>query len=205
MATFIFDFDGTLADSFALTVDVAHQVMGYTDRMAPERIEELRGLPVRAILKEVGVRWWRVPQLVTRGRKLMAGRLVAEVKPFPGIASALRELQAKGHRLFVLSSNSTANVDAFLKAHKMGDLFDRIYGDVGIFSKAGRIRQIMHENNLHTKDTWYVGDEVRDVIAAHQTGIAVVAVAWGFNNKTILGDAGPDKIVSKPQELLNVA
>jgi phosphoglycolate phosphatase len=204
MATLIFDFDGTLADSFVLTVDVAHEVMGYADRLSAERIEQMRGLPPRTILREFGVRWWRIPALLTRGRKLIGGRLVAEVRPFPGVAPTLRKLHGGGHRLFVLSSNSKVNVDAFLHAHSMHDVFDRIYGDVGIFSKAGRLRQIIRENHLHSTDTWYVGDEVRDIIAAHQTGIAVAAVTWGFNSKAILQDARPDKIINKPQELVSL-
>lgn len=204
MAALLFDFDGTLADSFALSVDVAHEVMGYTERLSPERIERLRGLPPRAVLREVGVKWWRVPQLLTRGRKLMAGRLVSEVKPFPGVAKVLATLRAQGCRLFVLSSNSTDNVDAFLKAHEIHDVFDHIYGEAGIFNKAGRIRQIIHENRLSPKDMWYIGDEVRDIIAAHQVGIRVAAVTWGFNNRELLADAGPDKIISKPQELVSL-
>src|SRR5882757_8129980 len=106
MATFIFDFDGTLADSFGLMVDTAHEILGYKDRMSAERIEKLRGLPVHKVLKEVGVRWWQVPRLATRGRQMMAARLVADVEPFPKIPEVLHELHSKGHKLFMLSSNS---------------------------------------------------------------------------------------------------
>jgi hypothetical protein len=32
----------------------------------------------------------------------------------------------------------------------------------------------------------YVGDEVRDIQAAHKAGVAVAAVTWGFNSRDLL-------------------
>lgn len=204
MATFIFDFDGTLADSFDLTVEIAHQVMGHTKPMTPEHLHALRGLPAKEVMKEVGIRWWRLPLLLTRGRKLMTARL-GEVQPFPALVPVLAELHKRGHRLFVLSSNSADNVQAFFDAHDMGSDFERIYGGAGLFNKAGKLRQIIREHRWQASDCWYVGDEVRDVIAARQAGLRCAAVTWGFNLEKVLADAQPDVIITKPRQLLKLA
>jgi phosphoglycolate phosphatase-like HAD superfamily hydrolase len=203
MGTFIFDFDGTLADSFELTVEIAHQVMGHTTPMEPARIHALRGLPAREVFREVGVRWWRIPSLLTRGRKLMASRL-NEVSTFPGLAPVLAEMHDRGDRLFVLSSNSADNVRSFFETNDMGGDFDKIYGGAGLFSKAGKLRQIMRENRLRPNQCWYIGDEVRDVLAARQARVQSAAVTWGFNLEHILKEAGPQAIITKPQELLRL-
>jgi phosphoglycolate phosphatase len=204
MGVFIFDFDGTLADSFELTVEIAHQVMGHTEPMSAERIHALRGLPAAAVLKEVGVRWWRVPLLLTQGRKLMTARL-SEVTPVAELAPVLSKLHAQGHSLLVLSSNSASNVEAFFKSHHMAGNFDKVYGGAGLFNKSGKLRQILRDNRWRPQDCWYIGDEVRDVIAARQAHIRCAAVTWGFNLEHALREAHPEKIITKPKQLLELA
>lgn len=68
----IFDFDGTLADSFdwfLRAYDEVAQTLGLR-RIAPAELPALRGLPPRALMRHFGVPAWRVPQVALRLRAL---------------------------------------------------------------------------------------------------------------------------------------
>ena len=50
----------------------------------------------------------------------------------------------------------------------------------------------------------YVGDEARDMEAARRAGVHSVGVTWGFNNRSALEKANPEKLVDKPKDLLKL-
>ena len=47
-----------------------------------------------------------------------------------------------------------------------------------------------------------IGDEVRDVDAAHKAGIDSMAVSWGFNSIELLESSAPTHLVHSPEELI---
>lgn len=201
MRTIIFDFDGTIADSFKLAVDIFNELMKRDRAVTAKEVEALRGLPSREIIKKLGIPWYRLAYLAMRSRRIVHSRL-DEVKPFLAIGPILHELHAQGHQLFVVSSNDSQNIDRFLTDHDMRQFFDKIYGNVGIFSKAKVLRKITREQSVGKLDCVYIGDEVRDVHAAQKVGMPVIAVTWGYNREKPLKDARPQLIVRKPQELI---
>jgi len=52
---------------------------------------------------------------------------IQRVRPISGIKEALIELKNQGNRLGILTSNSSANVVAFLETNGLDDVFDFIY------------------------------------------------------------------------------
>jgi phosphoglycolate phosphatase len=70
----IFDFDGTLADSFAWLAGTINQVADkYKFKRVPaDEVESLRGRPAAAIIKQLGVPFWKVPFIANHLRALMA-------------------------------------------------------------------------------------------------------------------------------------
>ena len=50
----------------------------------------------------------------------------------------------------------------------------------------------------------YVGDEIRDIVAAKRLGIKIAAVAWGYNSLKALKEQEPDYLIHKPEELLTL-
>ncbi|HLB58081.1 MAG TPA: HAD hydrolase-like protein, partial [Gammaproteobacteria bacterium] len=53
-------------------------------------------------------------------------------------------------------------------------------------------------------ETFYIGDETRDIQAAKKNHIYSIAVTWGFNNKKVLAAEKPDFLIDNPKELLAV-
>lgn len=195
----IFDFDGTIADSFLIMLDVVYELVHH-EPLPQEDVSRLRGMTAFGLLRELRVPLWRIPFLVGRVRRHMKVRM-DEVGIIPGLAEALKVLQKK-YTLFVLSANSASNVRIFLRRFGIEGCFSDVYGGVGPFRKASALGRLTHQKGLHAVDTWYVGDEAWDVRAARRVGMKSVAVTWGYNNIRQLNLSHPDALVFDVDELV---
>jgi phosphoglycolate phosphatase len=202
MKTLIFDFDGTLGDSFELAISIAYELTGM-EPLPEAEMTRLRHLPMLKAIREIGIPLRRVPNLLLKGRQHMHDRM-PEVHPFPGIVDVISSLHAAGNQLLIMSSNSEQNVRSFLAANGMEPYFEQVYGGVGIFSKASALKKILRHSRLQPNDCYYVGDEVRDVIAATKVGVHAVAVSWGYQASEALIAHQPFAVVDFPRELLRL-
>ena len=203
MANVIFDFDGTIADSLPVVIAVFEELMRGGKPMPHAEVERLRGMSLLRVGAELRILPWRVPLLLARGRARMRRRL-DEVPMFDGIEAVIRQLNADGHKLYIVSSNSARTIRVFLKKHRLDTEFIRVYGRAGVFGKKKLLRMMLQRNRLDRGDTYYIGDESRDVEAARHAGIRMIAVTWGYNNNTLLQTHHPDFLVDKPADILRV-
>lgn len=203
MKTVIFDFDGTLADSLDVIVEIFEHITGKSANLSREEMAGLRHMPIPAVAKRLGIPVWRAPWLLWRGRRLMS-RYIQQVPPFAGVESVLQNLQSKGFRLIIVSSNSRANVRKFLSHYGLHGYFHRVYGGVGLFAKAGALRNIMNRNHLKPDDCVYIGDETRDIEACQSIGLRCIAAKWGFADPVFLESHNPTALAGSPQELVPI-
>ncbi len=204
--TFIFDFDGTIADSFTTIVAICNQMaqeFGYHVASDSE-IDHLRNLNSRQIIKQSSISVLKLPMLIRR-LKMELNHVVHTLTPIAGIPEALSSLKQQGYQLGILTSNGRENVEAFLHSNAMLHLFDFIYSGATLFGKSRLIHQCLRQQNLSPSQVVYVGDETRDIEAARKISIRAVAVAWGFNTATVLSNHQPDFLLSDPAELLQIA
>lgn len=205
ITTLIFDFDGTICDSYLATVRIMNELapsFGYN--VVPEsEFEKLKGQNFDTFKKTLGISGFKIPFVLRRGRKLMLER-IKTLKAIDGLPEALLELKKQGVALGVLSSNSKRNVEAFLAHNGLLEHFDFVYGESSLFGKARLLKKLLRRERLEAKTVAYVGDEARDVRAAKAVGIASIAVLWGFNTAALLEEAAPDVVISHPSELLTV-
>jgi phosphoglycolate phosphatase-like HAD superfamily hydrolase len=201
----IFDFDGTIADSFTAVLAIANQLageFGYAP-IQPEDVDQLKNLSSREILQQSGVSLFRLPFLLGRLRRELK-REIRQLQPIPGMQEALKSLKLRGCCLGIVTSNSKENVIAFLETHAMRSLFDFIDSGLTVFGKGSIIRHVLWRHALDPLTVVYVGDETRDIEAAHKIGISVIAVSWGFNSHQTLAAHAPDFLIRHPQELMQV-
>jgi len=203
MAAIIFDFDGTIADSFETVVQIFYELTGRREPLSADQIQRLRGTSLHQAAKELQIARWRIPFLLLKGRRRMR-RVVAQLEPFAGIPELIHKLHAEGHELFIVSSNSVANIRAFLHRHNLHTYFLEMYGSVGLFNKRGALRRLLKDQNLEVVQAAYVGDEVRDVQAAQSLKLRVIAVAWGFAAGASLQAARPTALAKQPADLLRI-
>lgn len=201
MRTILFDFDGTLADSFGVVVDIFYDLTRVPRIDDPEVISHLRHLPMMQVAKELHVQPMHIPRLLVKGRKMMTER-INEVQPFAGMPEVLRQLTESGYTLYVMSSNSAQNVQTFLDEHNLSAYFTHVYGGIGLLNKAAAIRKVLRQSHLKADDCVYVGDESRDVDGAKRAGVHMIAVGWGYNDPALLKAHKPDSVVMSPNDLL---
>ena len=175
----IFDFDGTLADSFPFFVSVFNQIADKHsfNRIQPEELDSLRKQGAREIMSHIGMPRWKLP-LVARTFMGLMKKHRGSIQLFEDIANTLSHLDEKGLILAVVSSNSRENVTQVLgsscrhiQAFECG---------ASIFGKASRLRRVMRKFCVAKEEVIYIGDQPTDGEAASTAGIAFGAGAWGY-------------------------
>jgi len=203
--TLIFDFDGTLADSFDFVTSFLAEKAG--KEMTPEMRRRLGGMSMRGMARELEIPKRRFLSLFVGGRRAM-GRRMEEIKPVPGIEDMLRDLQDgdDGYKFLVLSSNRKKNVQLFLKNNNLGQYFSDVKGNASLLGKARGLRAMLQRNGLEPEDCVYIGDEVGDLKAAHNVGVIAVGAAFpeGYNSEEMLAAEHPAAIARDPAELLEI-
>jgi phosphoglycolate phosphatase len=202
----IFDFDGTLADTYKMFEELVYRFAPLFTRVkiSDADIKKARKMPVTEIIKEYRISPLRIFWHRRRVLNYLKARM-ADIKPIPGVILMLKALKAAGIKMFILTSNSKENVNAFLKNNQI-EVFDGVYARRDLFGKAAGIKKILQEWKLTEKEAvFYVGDETRDIEAAKKAGIGAIAVSWGYSEATLLKKFTPDIVVSKPEEMLKFA
>ncbi|MBE9030758.1 HAD hydrolase-like protein [filamentous cyanobacterium LEGE 11480] len=202
----VFDFDGTIADSFGISLTVGNQLAQEygIDPVTPEKLERWRHMSSHDILKEVNLPLLQLPIMLHRFK----AALQAEINNFPfilGMRETILELWDQDYILGVVTSNSAENVQQFLNHQGMGHLFEFVESCPYYMGKQHVLKRIARQHQLDRQQMIYVGDETRDVDAAKKFQVQSVAVTWGFNSPTTLSDRQPDHLIDHPRELLKIA
>lgn len=190
---FVFDFDGTICDSFSKAVEIANAYLARSGRL-PITETELRNKGIKKIIEERKLSLWQKLMLVRTARRESA-KYINEFKAYKGIPEILARLHAR-NRIGILTSNSEKNVRKFLKNNDMNGYIDFILSNSNLFGKDKVLRKV--------KPDFYIGDETRDVEAANKSGVKSVAVTWGYESKELLGRAYPKFIVNSPKKIISL-
>ena len=200
----IFDFDGTLADTIDILLNITNRLsaeFGFKSA-TKEELAQLSGLTPWQILRYSGISIFKFPLLI---RKLKAElrNEIPNIQLFPGIKEVLLELKKLGFQLGIITSNSRENVLASLEKNGLQGTFTFIYSG-STFGKHKVINRWLKREHINAEEVVYVGDEIRDIDAAKKTGIKVIAVSWGFNSHSALAAQNPDFLIEHPQELIDI-
>jgi phosphoglycolate phosphatase len=202
----IFDFDGTLADSFPFFISVFNQIAdehGFR-RVGPAEAQDLRHHDTRTIMRQVGMPAWKLP-LASRSFIGLMRENAARIPLFDGITEVLHALDREGVRLAIVSSNSEQNVRLVL-GPALSSLFGHYECGMSIFGKASRISKVVKRATVPPAHTLYVGDQAMDAEAARKAGVAFGAVSWGYAPIEALRRAAPQAELEfgTPAELLHI-
>lgn len=197
----LFDFDGTIADSLAIAIQVYNEI---APSLRIPRItaddDRLRHMNPREALRANAIPMWKVPPLIVAIRFRLRSRIDA-VPIFPDIAAAIDELRAAGHRCAIVSSNSRENIERFLARNRIEGL-EILATGVGLFGKPKALRKALRTAGATAANAVYVGDETRDIVAAREVGMRSIAVSWGYAGRSALVATNPTHVVDTPRELV---
>lgn len=198
----LFDFDGTIGDTFQAGYEILNQLAGEFG-FRPLREEDLprvRNMRTRELMSFLGIPTTKLSRISRRGTQELAGRIHG-IQPLPGTADAIRSLASSGLTLGIITSNTESNVRAFLANHNLNH-FSLVRSSSKLLGKAREIRAALKVFQMHPREVLFVGDETRDIEACKKVGVPIAAVTWGYNSRVALEAMEPDYVVSTPEELL---
>ncbi len=200
----IFDFDGTLADSFPFFLEAFDSVAERHGlrRLSPAQLEALRDQDTRQLMRALALPLWKLPAVALQFKALMAQH-IGRIALFDGVPEALALLARQGALLAIVSSNSRANVCAVLGPHTAA-LFSHIECGVPLLGKRARLRRLLALTRTASHEALYIGDELRDVEAAHAERLDFGAVAWGYARVDALRARLPKLVFSSVPQLAAV-
>ncbi len=197
----IFDFDGTLADSFgwfSRVFNEAAEAHGFR-RLETVEVEEMRYCDTREIMQRLKIPARSLPSMMRFFRSRME-RDRGEIELFAGVGDLLRDLADSGVTLAVVTSNSRANVEAVL-GPELTALIRYFSCGSSLFGKHTKLQSVRRRARVEPEKTFCIGDELRDLQAARKAGLPFGAVAWGYAHREVLEAHDPHALFTTPGEI----
>ncbi len=202
MANVLFDFDGTLFDTYdgvSRCVNHALEAMG-RNRLDESVLRRFLGPPIPMSFREyAGLDGEDVERATALFRAEYSERGLYESRPYDGIKELLARLKARGVTTAIASSKPQQAIDTLLKRNAMEGLFDRVVGVSGVRQSPDKSDILLAAAS--EKDAVMVGDRLYDINAAKSCGFKSVGVTYGFGSEEELKAAGADEIAKDREEL----
>lgn len=129
------------------------------------------------------------------------------VKSFPGLPHVLEQLKEYGIMLAVCSNKAQQFAEAVIAKIYGEGVFDYILGERSDIPRkpdpAGPLH-IAEELGVTPDECIYVGDTNTDMRTGLAAEMYTVGVTWGFRPRKELEEFHPDRIIDRPEELLEL-
>lgn len=202
--TFLFDFDGTVADSIPgimATLKKTREVMGVPYDL--DYAKSLIGTP----LVKMGVNLCgedRAAEFVDTYRMSYLDWGAEMIRYFDGMEDLLKDLNKAGLTCAVVTSKRRDSLDKnldFLKGHDLFDLLVTKESTDFFKPHPAPVEYALTGLNAEAKHTVMIGDTHYDIECAKGAGVRTVGVTWGAEPEEELKKSRPDDIAATPDEL----
>jgi phosphoglycolate phosphatase len=200
----IFDFDGTLANTLPWIISLIDEIVEKFRIKSPDKsqLQSMRSYSPRQLMKMHEVSIWKLPRMVKFVRNRMKNE-AHQILPFEGSDKILRALTDRKIQLAMVTTNSKTNIRKVL-GEELFSLFSIFEDRIPMFGKSAALKRVLKKSGVPSNQTLCVGDESRDIIAAHHKRIPIAAVTWGYANPESLLEHVPEFIVNTFEELLKI-
>jgi phosphoglycolate phosphatase len=203
----LFDFDGTLADSFpAITASTNHVRHKYGLPPLPEaEVRRYVGLGLDHLMRTL------VPDVppadaVAAYREHHATVMFTGTKLMPGVAETVRELARRGLKLAVCSNKRVEFTRRLVAALGLGEYLRIVLGPEDVANRPKpdpvMLGEALRRLGVAAADAVYVGDMAVDVQTARAAGVPVWLVPGGAAGQEDAAAAGPDRVLTGFGDLL---
>lgn len=209
-AAVFFDLDGTLvdtADDLAAPVNHMREARG----LKPLPLEEYRPFASAGSrgLLHIGLGATTddpdYPALRTEFLNRYEQEIAVHSRLFDGMPELLTWLETNGIRWGVISNKLEYLVHRLVQQLGLGHRVALAYGgDTAPRAKPwpDPLKMALQETGLTARQCVYIGDDLRDIQAAHAVDMPAVAAAYGYGNPNEIPQWKADYIVASPQEFL---
>ena len=202
--TFLFDFDGTVADSIPgimATLKKTREVMGVPYDL--DYAKSLIGTP----LVKMGVNLCgedRAAEFVDTYRMSYLDWGAEMIRYFDGMEDLLKDLNKAGLTCAVVTSKRRDSLDKnldFLKGHDLFDLLVTKESTDFFKPHPAPVEYALTGLNAEAKQSVMIGDTHYDIECAQGAGVRTIGVTWGAEPEQELMKSRPDDLARTPEEL----
>lgn len=130
-----------------------------------------------------------------------------QVKPYPGILEALKELKRLGARLGVISNKPHANTIHVIHQVFGEEVFDWVQGQTEDLPRKPDPKGTLYTAQMlktEPENCLYIGDTGTDMKTGTAAGMYTVGVLWGFRDREELETTGAMSVIEDPMALAGI-
>ena len=210
--TVLFDFDGTVMDTNnVILMSWQHTFMTLRNREEPqENLVKTFGEPLEMTMKKF---FPDVPveESVNIYRSFHHDNFSKLIKLFPGMEELITEVKRRGYKTGLVTSRLLRTTMEGLDKYGLKDRFDTIITAEDTTKHKPDPQPIniaLEKLGFAAERAVMLGDTTFDMLCAKNAGVKAILVSWSLAlaGKTAeeLGEARPDYIIEKPEELFDI-
>jgi phosphoglycolate phosphatase len=204
----IFDLDGTLVDTAAVTIKCFERTasaLGYTP---PTLNRSVIGPP----LKEIAPLLTRSSsaaqnqEFIETFIKIHDREIATQVALFKGVRQLLKTSSERGLRLFIATNKRQNPTLAILNHLQINQYFEEVFSVDSrrecYKSKSAMLADLVDVMEISCMETVYIGDRQEDKFAARENSINFIAADWGYGNWSDMSNGKKFDICKSPKAIL---
>lgn len=207
---FIFDFDGTLADTIECVVSSYQHAFTKNNLPVPSReaFINLMGIELREVFQRLtdhALDDSLYDLLVADYRSFYVEIVSSKTLLYPKVSDTLIELKEKGVLLAIATSKKTDVVTQNAKVLGIDQYFDFIVGADKVVKKKPdpeMLWYILEKMNIKKESAVMIGDSTYDIDMGNAIGMDTIAVTWGAHSQEMLQKTNPTYSIDVITELL---
>ena len=201
MKNYIWDFDGTLFDTYPAMVDGAWQALkDFGISMDKKEIYfKMKKYSTSYLINESNLNAKEFNELFHRYEK----ESTEVSRPFPETKQVLEMLKDNGGRHFILTHRLTESTWGLLKEHRLAHLIEEVVGIDQDFPRKpdpASLNYLIDTFHLERTDTMMIGDRRLDIEAGKNAGVATCL----YDIDHFLGAIPADYVVGNLNEILTL-
>ena len=204
-----FDLDGTIVDSGTGIINGFRYAFDQLNlpQLSDSTLNTFIGPPLEATFLTLSNGDEHLAETaINHYRAYYASTGMLESAPYADIVETLSALSTRGYTLYIATSKKESVAIDMLKALKLSDHFDGIFGSTPqTMTKTLVLKHALKTTRSKPDASVMIGDREFDIIGGLNNDVSqTVGVLWGFGDRAELEKVGCDHIITHPKALLEI-
>jgi pyrophosphatase PpaX len=205
----LYDFDGTLADSTDLIMRSYRHTMRTHLGQAPPDADWLSGfgMTLETQLRRFARDEGEAQAMLDTYRTFQNTIHDDLLRPFPGAAETVAELERRGYRLAIVTSKHRRSAMRGMELCGIVSHFDVIVTPEDVKEPKPHPEPVLlalQKLGVAPDEALFVGDSPHDIAAGRAAGTRTAAALWGPFGREALETAGPDAFLGAQEDVLGL-
>ncbi len=206
LSTFLFDLDGTLIDSIELILrSYRHTLRTHRGHEPPDDVWMTGlGTPLWVQFRHFTDDPAEIEAMVATYRAYNLAHHDEMVRPYAGVAEAVRALRRRGKTLGLVTSKMRSGALRGLRVAGIEDAFDVVVGSDEVTHPKPHPEPVLtalDRLGAAAAGAVFIGDSRHDIECGRAAGVRTAAVLWGPFDRAHLEDLRPDYWLERPEDL----